>query len=119
MSTVENIINLPLRFSERERGGRVRRFVRRHPLVAFFVLAYALSWSLSAVYLFTRSGPAILSCGPFLAAAVVLGLTSVRQGIKDLFRSMRQSWMLVVVWGVVAAFVVAFARRFRAWKEAA
>jgi membrane protease YdiL (CAAX protease family) len=33
--------------------------------------------------------------------------------------STRQSWMLVLVWGVAAALVIAFARRFRAAREAA
>jgi membrane protease YdiL (CAAX protease family) len=84
-----------------ERTGPIRALVRRHPLVVFFVLAYAFSWSLSAVYLFTHSGPAILSCGPFLAAAVVLGLTTGRAGIKRLFAAMTR-WRVGYRWWAAA-----------------
>jgi membrane protease YdiL (CAAX protease family) len=77
------------------------RIVRRRPLVAFFVLAYAFSWSLSVAYLFTHSGPAILSCGPFLAAAVALGLTSGRGGVKTLFASMLK-WRVGYRWWLIA-----------------
>jgi uncharacterized protein len=101
MSTAETITTLPLRISERERPGPVRRWIRRQPLVAFFVLAYAFSWSLSLVYLLTRSGPAILSCGPFLAAAAVLGTTRGRSGLKSLVASMLR-WRIGFRWWVVA-----------------
>jgi membrane protease YdiL (CAAX protease family) len=95
MSASENIVSVPLRIPERD------TWIRRRPLVAFFVLAYAFSWSLSLVYLFTHSGPAILSCGPFLAAAVVLGATTGRRGIKALFASMVR-WRVGFRWWVVA-----------------
>jgi membrane protease YdiL (CAAX protease family) len=104
VSTAEHIVELPLRIPERERVGRVRTWTRRRPLVAFFVLAYAFSWSLSAVYLFTHSGPAILSCGPFLAAAVVLALSGGRPGIKSLFASMLK-WRVGYRWWLIAVGV--------------
>jgi membrane protease YdiL (CAAX protease family) len=52
-------------------------------------------------YLATGSGPTILSCGPFLAAVAVLTLTSGRQGITTLFRSMRR-WRVPRRWWAVA-----------------
>ena len=84
-----------------ERSGRIKKLFRARPLLAFFVLAFAFSWSLSAVYLFTRIGPAIRSCGPFLAAVVVLGATSGRGGLKNLFSSMTR-WRVGWRWWAVA-----------------
>jgi membrane protease YdiL (CAAX protease family) len=75
--------------------------VRRHPLIAFFVLAYAISWSASIVYFATGSGPTIVSCGPALAAILVLALTTGRSGVKALFRSMLQ-WRVGARWWAVA-----------------
>ena len=101
MSTATHTLDVPILAWERDGSGPVRRWVRKQPLVAFFVLAYAFSWSLSAVYLLTHSGPAILSCGPFLAAAAVLALTSGRPGLKALFASMRK-WRVGSRWWLVA-----------------
>jgi len=75
--------------------------VRRHPLVSFFVLAYAFSWSTSLVYLFTGSGPTIVSCGPALAAFTVLGITAGRAGVRSLFRSMLD-WRVGPKWWAIA-----------------
>ena len=58
----------------------ITAFVRRHPLVAFFVLAYALTWPL--IPLVTVSPlwgfPALF--GPALAAVIVAALTDGRAG---------------------------------------
>ena len=78
-----------------------RRVVREQPLVAFFVLAYALSWWPSLIYLTTGSGPPILGCGPFLAAVTVLALTTGKHGIKALFKSMLK-WHVGLRWWMVA-----------------
>jgi membrane protease YdiL (CAAX protease family) len=75
--------------------------VREQPLVAFFVLAYALSWWPSLIYLATGSGPPILGCGPFLAAVTVLALTTGRHGIRALFTSMLK-WRVGLRWWMVA-----------------
>jgi uncharacterized protein len=75
--------------------------VRERPLIAFFVLAYALSWWPSLIFLVTGSGPPILGCGPFLAAVVVLALTSGKHGIKNLFHSMLR-WRVGLRWWAIA-----------------
>jgi uncharacterized protein len=75
--------------------------VREHPLVAFFVFAYVLSWWPSLIYLATGSGPPILGCGPFLAAVAVLALTSGKHGIENLFRSMLR-WRVGLRWWLIA-----------------
>jgi uncharacterized protein len=80
---------------------RVTSNVARYPLVWFFALAFACSWTLSIQYLVTRSGPMILNCGPFLAAITVLGLTTGRNGVKALFRSMVK-WRVGARWWAIA-----------------
>src|SRR6266496_1916228 len=80
---------------------RATSSVRRYPLVWFFALAYAFSWTLSIQYLVTRSGPMILNCGPFLAAVAVLALTTGRSGVKGLFRSMVK-WRVGARWWAIA-----------------
>jgi membrane protease YdiL (CAAX protease family) len=51
--------------------------------------------------LITGSGPAIVSCGPAIAAFTVLSLTSGRRGVKALLRSMIQ-WRVGLRWWAVA-----------------
>ena len=80
---------------------RCANVIRRHPLPAFFLLAYAFSWWPAISYALTGSGPTILSCGPFLAAVAVLSLTGGRPGLKALFRSMRK-WRVGARWWAVA-----------------
>jgi membrane protease YdiL (CAAX protease family) len=75
--------------------------VRRRPLAAFFALAFLYSWLPAASYLATRSGPAILSCGPALAAVTVLAVTSGAAGVKGLFRSML-TWRVPRRWWAAA-----------------
>jgi len=75
-------------------------WVRRHPLITFFVLACALSWWPSILYAFDLSPP-IVGFGPFLAALVVLGITRGRPGIVGLLRRMVR-WRVAPVWYAVA-----------------
>ena len=65
----------------------VTRFVTRHALAAFFVLAYALSWGLGAVLNGTPVAPnASFVAGVPLAALAVAALTEGRRGVLDLGR---------------------------------
>jgi membrane protease YdiL (CAAX protease family) len=93
--------------SPRELGSRVGPLarladrIRRQPLPAFFVLAFAYSWLPSLTYAFTGTGPTILSCGPALAAFTVLGVTDGKAGLKRLFRSMLK-WRVGWRWWAAA-----------------
>ena len=75
--------------------------VKRHPLVAFFVLAYALTWW---VYPLLRFSPLIGLLGlfgPALAAIVVTAVTDGRRGVTALLkRAVR--WRVPLPWYVVA-----------------
>lgn len=80
--------------------------VRRHPLITFFVLAYALSWWAWILYALGVSPNPIASFGPFLAALVVLALTEGKAGIGRLFRRMVR-WRVAPIWYAVALLLPA------------
>jgi membrane protease YdiL (CAAX protease family) len=82
--------------------GSVRLFVRRRPLLTFFVLACALSWWPALLYAAGWSPQPIAGFGPFLAALAVLALLEGRAGIGRLLRSMVR-WR-VPRWAYAAAF---------------
>ena len=77
-----------------------RQFVSRFPLVIFFILAYAISWSF--VILFNGG---ILPQGPAIAALIVLGVTTGRRGLADLWRQITH-WRVAWVWYLVAPGIV-------------
>jgi membrane protease YdiL (CAAX protease family) len=76
-------------------------FVKRHPLIAFFVLAYALTWpliplvSVSPLWGF----PALF--GPSTAAIVVAAVADGRAGLKDLLGRVVR-WRVGARWYAVA-----------------
>ena len=76
-------------------------FVKRHPLIAFFVLAYALTWpliplvSVSPLWGF----PALF--GPATAAIVVAAVADGRAGLKDLLGRVVR-WRVGARWYAVA-----------------
>jgi len=88
--------------------------VRRHPLLSFFVLAYALTWAIWAPVLAQTRGwvswdvPYALfyfgSFGPAIAGLVVTGLTSGRSGVTDL---LARIWKWRVELGYYAFAVLA------------
>ena len=75
--------------------------MRRYPLAAFFVLAFALSWWPWILYSFDLVPNPIVGFGPFLAALVVLGITEGRSGVVGLLRRMVR-WRVGLQWYAVA-----------------
>ena len=75
--------------------------VRRHPLIAFFVLAYAFSWWPWPLYALGLAPGAIVGFGPFFAAVVVLALTGGRAGVMNLLRGMVR-WRVAPLWYAAA-----------------
>jgi membrane protease YdiL (CAAX protease family) len=105
--------------------------VKKHSLVAYFVLAYAFSWgmhiplALSAQGLLDVTLPAGLhflgAYGPMLAAFVVTGMTRGIPGLRDLLGRMLRwrvgvGWLLIAVFSPGALFLVS-AVIIRVWSS--
>ena len=75
--------------------------VRRYPLIAFFVLAYAFSWWPWPLYALDLIPGYIVGFGPFLAALVVLAPTRGKAGILGLLKAMVR-WRVGLVWYAAA-----------------
>ena len=75
--------------------------VRRHPLIAFFVLAYVFSWWPWPLYALGLSPGAIVGFGPFFAAVVVLALTGGKTAVMILLRRMVR-WRVAPLWYAAA-----------------
>jgi uncharacterized protein len=75
--------------------------VRRHPLITFFLLAYALSWLGWPIWALDLYPIPVFSFGPFLAALVVLTFTQGKSGVGGLLRRMVR-WRVGLGWYAVA-----------------
>lgn len=104
------------------RSGRVTWWVRRHPLLSYVLLTYALSWAYWAPLVLSgytvRLGssvsqfPALL--GPMIAAFVLSALTQGRSGVRALTSRMLRwrvpaRWWLFAVGTPLLLLAVAFA----------
>src|SRR3954451_3777433 len=98
----------------------------RHPLVFFFIFAYAGTWLLEMPYVLSEDGsgllpfsspvaqwmmPVSIFMGPFLAAFVMTGVTEGREGVGRFLRRfvlwrVGFRWYLFVLVGVPALFVL-------------
>ena len=54
-------------------------FVKRHPIITFFVLSYAISWAFLPI-----EAVRFLPSGPLLAALIVIPITQGWSGLKVL-----------------------------------
>ena len=68
--------------------------VRRHPIITFFVLAYALTWG-------AIPWESFLATGPLLAALIVIPLTQGWAGLRDLGSRMIR-WRVGWIWYALA-----------------
>src|ERR671912_1890223 len=68
--------------------------VKRHPIITFFVLTYAIGWGLIPVWTFQAGSP-------FIAALIVIPLTRGVAGLKELGLRMIP-WRVRWYWYVVA-----------------
>jgi len=95
---------------------RIRQTIKAHPLAAFFMLAFALTWSGSLYYYFVTAGgdpnlPTLQSLpgalvwyyGPCLAALIVTAVTVGKDGLR---RIRRRLLLWRVGWGWYAFIVL-------------
>src|ERR687894_1689659 len=75
-------------------GNPVVRLVRRHPLIVFFVLAYAIAWSF---WPFGSFG----AFGPLVAALIVVPIAHGRAGLRELGARLVR-WRVGWLWWAVA-----------------
>jgi membrane protease YdiL (CAAX protease family) len=86
-------------------------WLKQHPLVAFFILANAISWAVAVPLIASAQGwlktpvPFALhyltAYGPMLAAILVTWLTESDKGLRDLFGRMTK-WRVGPGWAIVA-----------------
>jgi uncharacterized protein len=93
--------------------------IRRHELIAFFLMAYAFPWLIWIPFLvLSRNGlgilpfkaPALLlviigGFGPTISALVVTGLTQGRAGVRRLLRACIK-WRVPIRWYLMSIFLV-------------
>src|ERR671921_1332834 len=75
---------------------RLSSVVKRHPIVTFFVLSYAISWGALPF-----ESVRFLPSGPLFAALIVIPLTQGVAGLKELGLRMVR-WRVRWYWYVVA-----------------
>lgn len=73
---------------------RLFSVIKRHPLITFFVVTYALTWGFLPLGIF-------LPAGPLLAALIVIPITQGRAGLKELGSRMIR-WRVGWIWFAVA-----------------
>jgi membrane protease YdiL (CAAX protease family) len=93
--------------------GRVSLWVKEHPIITYFVLAYAISWIIVAPLVASAQGfidvtiPFALhylnDYAPLSAAIITTAIASGRGGLRELFQRMTK-WRVGLGWVLVAAF---------------
>ena len=71
--------------------------IKRHPLIAFFALAFALTWAPTPVGVF-------MAAGPLLAAVVITAVVDGRRGLRELWSRMIR-WRVGWQWYAAALLV--------------
>jgi uncharacterized protein len=86
----------PARTSQRKRAG-IGRLSRRHPLVAFFAIAFALTWA-------ALPWNSFMAAGPMLAAIIVTAVADGRPGLRRL-RKRVFHWRVAWQWYAAAVLI--------------
>lgn len=98
-------MNLPLE-SNRTTKQKLLQTIKNHPLMFFFIIAYAFSWILSIPFILSEWGVlrgnyqavfAIKSFGPFVASFLMTYILEGKEGMKRLkmrIKQTRASWLV-------------------------
>jgi uncharacterized protein len=93
---------------QRIEGGRLSDWIKRHQVIAFFVITFVITWGLGFSYLAVYNGEFLLAplvfiatCGPALAGIIISAVCSTqpRQGTK------RTYWIAFLIAWVISALV--------------
>lgn len=76
-------------------------FVKRRPLITFFVLAFAITWTLVPLVSISFAFPVLGLFGPALAAIIVTAIAEGGAGVRALLSRVVQ-WRVGWVWYVAA-----------------
>ena len=79
----------------------IRSFVKRHPLVTYFVLAYALTWALAPLLTISLLLGVVGLLMPALAAIIVVAMTEGQPGLLALLQRLKL-WRVGLRWYGVA-----------------
>ena len=99
---------------------RLQQLMRQHPLIFYFLMAYAFSWILSIPYILSEWGIlhgnftivfVIKSFGPFLSAYIMTGIIEGKEGIMRLRQRIKQrqagwQWYLFILLGIPALLLL-------------
>src|ERR671932_2237998 len=95
-------------------AGRPALWVKEHPIITYFVLAYAISWIIVAPLVASAQGFIDVSVpfalhylndyAPLSAAIITTAIANGTDGLRELFQRMIK-WRGGVGWGVVVAFL--------------
>src|SRR2546425_5922147 len=98
-------------------SSRAMQLLRRHPLISFFVMAYAISWTYVIVFLIVWPLPDTIVTdtpellGPVVAGFVMTAVMSGRAGVRQLLRRfvmwrVRRVWYLYALLGIPAIYFI-------------
>ncbi|MFN8456829.1 MAG: CPBP family intramembrane glutamic endopeptidase [Anaerolineae bacterium] len=87
----------------------VSTIIKRHSLLTFFILAYALSWCLVPWV-----GPSLLPWGPALAAIIMIALIEGKPGLKSWLSQMGR-WRVGFQWYLIALSLPILTSLSAAW----
>jgi len=90
---------------------KVTNWLKGHPLPAFFILAYAISWGIEIPLALKTRGVTLVNIpsslhylagyGPMVAALLMTGVTTGKSGLKDLIRRLTK-FRVKPIWWLIA-----------------
>src|SRR5947209_18414890 len=106
-----NMSQAPVVENATDSSSRAMQLLRRHPLISFFVMAYAISWTYVIVFLvvwplpdsIVTDTPELL--GPVVAGFVMTAVMGGRAGVRQLLRRFVM-WRVRAVWYLYALVAI-------------
>jgi membrane protease YdiL (CAAX protease family) len=93
----------------------MKNLIKRHPIIAFFILAYLITWSLEIPAVFFPGWPGILTflntLGPAISAMIVVGMVAGSEGVRQLLEPLRKwrvgiNWYFIVLLGPALSMII-------------